>query len=258
MAHVTSTANRRAAPGEDTHGTRPGWRALGTAAGLVAGWAGLSAVLRWALRDALTALGGVPEGLVPPPDVLLALLAGGAAWLVTTVLAGLGLLGLVAAAPGLARHAVGAAAARCTPGFVRRAVTALLGLSVGLPVAGSTAAGAATSITPPTPWAPVATGSPAGFVADRPAGDPLSGATPPVREVREVVVRPGDTLWGLVAAHLGPTATERGIAAEWPRWHAANRSVIGADPGRLYPGQRLVVPPPIPRGPQAPAASPQA
>jgi hypothetical protein len=52
-------------------------------------------------------------------------------------------------------------------------------------------------------------------------------------------VHRGDTLWSLVERHLGPHCTAAEIAAEWPRWHAANRSVIGPDPDLLLPGQRL-------------------
>lgn len=61
-----------------------------------------------------------------------------------------------------------------------------------------------------------------------------------------VVVRRGDTLWSIAARHLGPTATAAQIALEWPRWHAANRHVIGDDPDRLVPGQLLE--PPSPNG----------
>ena len=61
-----------------------------------------------------------------------------------------------------------------------------------------------------------------------------------------VVVRRGDTLWSIAARHLGPTATAAQVAREWPRWHAANRHVIGADPDRLVPGQLLE--PPSPNG----------
>lgn len=57
-----------------------------------------------------------------------------------------------------------------------------------------------------------------------------------------VVVRRGDTLWDLAARHLGEDATPESIAEEWPRWHAANRAVIGPDPDLLQPGQQLVVP----------------
>jgi nucleoid-associated protein YgaU len=54
-----------------------------------------------------------------------------------------------------------------------------------------------------------------------------------------VVVHEGDSLWSIAARHLGPTTTDAQIAAEWPRWWAANRDVIGPDPSLIYPGQRL-------------------
>jgi len=56
---------------------------------------------------------------------------------------------------------------------------------------------------------------------------------------REVVVRPGDTLWSIAAAHLGPGASRERIAASWPRWYAANRSVVGPDPAVIRPGEHL-------------------
>lgn len=64
----------------------------------------------------------------------------------------------------------------------------------------------------------------------------------------EVVVRRGDTLWSLAAAHLGPHADARAIAAEWPRWYAANREVIGDDPDTLSIGTRLHTPDPALEG----------
>lgn len=65
----------------------------------------------------------------------------------------------------------------------------------------------------------------------------LTSAPPP--EPAQVVVRRGDTLWDLARRDLGPDATDAEIAESWPRWHAANRRVIGPDPGRLRPGQIL-------------------
>lgn len=68
-----------------------------------------------------------------------------------------------------------------------------------------------------------------------------------MRHVDEhVVVRRGDTLWTVAGRYLGPDATAAQIAAEWPRWHAANRVVIGDDPDLLLPGQRLL-PPDVPK-----------
>ena len=52
----------------------------------------------------------------------------------------------------------------------------------------------------------------------------------------------GDSLWAIAARHLGPGATDAEVAREWPRWYAANRDTIGADPDLLLPGQVLRVP----------------
>ena len=60
----------------------------------------------------------------------------------------------------------------------------------------------------------------------------------------EIVVRRGDTLWSLAERHLGPGVTDGEIVAEWPRWFAANRAVIGSDPDLLLPGERLRPPEP--------------
>ena len=54
-----------------------------------------------------------------------------------------------------------------------------------------------------------------------------------------VTVRRGDSLWALAARHLGAGASDVEVAREWPRWYAANRSVIGDDPDLLVPGQQL-------------------
>ena len=59
-----------------------------------------------------------------------------------------------------------------------------------------------------------------------------------------MTVRRGDTLWDLAAAHLLEAATDAEIAVEWQRWYSLNRTVIGADPDLILPGQRLVIPSP--------------
>ena len=64
--------------------------------------------------------------------------------------------------------------------------------------------------------------------------DPGWGRTEP-----PVVVRAGDTLWRVAAAHLPETATDAAVAQAWPGWFAANRDVIGENPDHLVPGQRL-------------------
>ncbi|WP_350308852.1 LysM peptidoglycan-binding domain-containing protein [Sanguibacter hominis] len=64
--------------------------------------------------------------------------------------------------------------------------------------------------------------------------------TSPGRET--VTVRSGDTLWALAARSLGSAATNARIAHEWPRWHDANRDLIGDDPHLIRPGEILTVP----------------
>jgi len=56
------------------------------------------------------------------------------------------------------------------------------------------------------------------------------------------VVVAGDCLWDIAARHLGPGATDAQIAAEWPRWYAANRHLIGDDPDLIQIGLRLQAP----------------
>lgn len=72
-----------------------------------------------------------------------------------------------------------------------------------------------------------------------------AGATDSFGEA--VVVRPGDTLWGLAEQSLRdagdrePTAAE--VARAWPSWWSANREAVGADPDLLRPGTALTPPP---------------
>ena len=70
-----------------------------------------------------------------------------------------------------------------------------------------------------------------------------------------VTVRRGDSLWALAARHLGAGASDAQVAREWPRWYAANRSVIGDDPDLLVPGRQLR--PPDPAGRASPVTHPR-
>jgi nucleoid-associated protein YgaU len=94
---------------------------------------------------------------------------------------------------------------------------------------------------------------PAGsFVAWQPAPPSLITPTAPAVIVAGVphreapregyVVRRGDTLWDIAARHLSPGASAADIAHEWPRWYAANRTVIGANPNLLRPRELLTPP----------------
>ncbi|HWO70737.1 MAG TPA: LysM peptidoglycan-binding domain-containing protein [Actinomycetota bacterium] len=57
------------------------------------------------------------------------------------------------------------------------------------------------------------------------------------RAARVVVVRPGDTLWGIAAALVGPAGDPRPVVDAIAR---AN----GVDPGAIRPGQVLEIPAP--------------
>ena len=62
------------------------------------------------------------------------------------------------------------------------------------------------------------------------------------RDGNTIIVRPGDTLWAIAAERLADDASDAAVEREWRRWYAANRSIIGADPNHILPGQRLTAP----------------
>ncbi len=59
---------------------------------------------------------------------------------------------------------------------------------------------------------------------------------------REVTVTSGDSLWSIVARHLGPNASNTEIRAEWPKWYERNKDRIGQDPDLIIPGTVLINP----------------
>lgn len=70
-------------------------------------------------------------------------------------------------------------------------------------------------------------------------------AAHPVRQAEpagRVTVRRGDTLWGIAARDLAPGASDADINTHWQAIYAANRGVIGADPGLIHPDQQLRLP----------------
>jgi nucleoid-associated protein YgaU len=81
---------------------------------------------------------------------------------------------------------------------------------------------------------------PLGPESSAPRHAPAPDRQPPAPS-EVVTVRPGDSLWTIAAASLAH-ATPARVAAEWPRWFAANRAVIGADPDHLVPGEVLTSP----------------
>jgi hypothetical protein len=94
-----------------------------------------------------------------------------------------------------------------------------------------TSAAPTTPNQPPSPR-PTRSARPAAPVHDRPARQIATSIT----------VAPGDSLWRIAGAHLAGRPSNRRIAAAWPRWYAANRAAIGADPNHITPGEVLVVP----------------
>jgi len=141
---------------------------------------------------------------------------------------------------------IGALGVRVCPALVRGAVATLLGVTV---VAGVTVVPAsATSSGPRVPLLDrvvtevAAPGPPAWHSAP-------STSTMPRARLHVYVVRGGDSLWSIAAAHLGPDDRPAAIARAWPRWFAANRGVVGADPDRLRPGEHLRTPRPRRRPP---------
>lgn len=164
------------------------------------------------------------------------------------------------------------AAEKFAPAFIRRLALAAVGLQLltaplatastlppGQGPAASAPAAASAGWTPtpaPTPPAVQPAVPPGTSVAVHPQWRPLNPVIEPgpltgrplrlqqpAGEGTEVTVRPGDSLWSLSAARLGPFASDVDIALDWPRLYQANRDVIGANPHFLRPGQVLRIPP---------------
>lgn len=175
-------------------------------------------------------------------DIDLTALLAIVAWATVCWLALGALVALAGHVPGLFGALARPLAARVAPAVVRRAVELAIGAGVvttialaQAPLAAATTSSVALSLDRPGA-APAATAAPA-VDLDRPMASIPAASAP-----NTVVVTAGDTLWSIAARRLGPHATAAEIAAAWPRWHAANRAVIGPDPSVLRPGQHLVAP----------------
>ncbi len=239
----------------------PGGRSAGSTRGpvLVMALAGGLAAAVVLVRSAVVAarLWAAQPVAERSPGQLLGWLCAGSAGVLLGWLTFAALVTVLAALPGRLGRRAGELSARLAPTVLRAAVAAALGGSLAMSTisAGpsphgtavtSVAAGspvpstAAPSAPPAAGWRPARPDRPVpppadvGLVSSR----PTAGRSPD----EEVVVRRSDTLWSIAARHLGDHAGAAEIAHEWPRWFAANRQVIGADPDRLIPGQRLVPP----------------
>lgn len=185
-------------------------------------------------------LGGLTGWLRRDTDGALAHLAGAALWCVCLWLALALLVVPLASCPGTVGRAGDALLRRLAPAALRRLLAGTIGLGVLL----APALANATTPTPPPRPDSAATGSP-GWPTDPPAAPawpstPAPAAAPPAT----VTVQAGDSLWLIAARRLGPDADPGRTAAEWPRWYAANRSVVGPDPDLIRPGEVLHAPVP--------------
>jgi nucleoid-associated protein YgaU len=196
------------------------------------------AVATLAAVPALAALAPTTTG----PSAPLVTAVSAAAWLCT------GWLGLVAVLehgsrlPGVVGRLAAAAVRRIAPSSVR----ALVRVAVGASLAASVIAGPAALAEDRTP---TVAGSSSDSL-DWPGLAPVT-ATPVAAPVTraavvpgpaQVVVHRGDSLWAIAARALGPEAGPAQIAEAWPRWWAANRSVVGDHPDLIHPGDRLSAP----------------
>jgi LysM repeat protein len=212
-------------------------------------------------------------------DRALAELAGAALWLAAGWL-GLGLVAAIAGRlPGTAGRCAGLLGRALLPRAVRSLVAGSAGLGVLLtPVVAGAAAQPSTPTNPapgisiPAPGWPVSPPGPSSVPppvwpsTPAPAASPTDSAPPRPSPVApapaagrpqptspeagdRIRVRAGDCLWLIASRRLGPQAGAEQVAAEWPRWFAANKDVIGADPAVIRPGQVLRAP--------APATSPE-
>lgn len=188
------------------------------------------------------------EAVVAAAAVIGELLAG---FLVTAIA-----LLLTARVPGAIGRSAGRLAGWVLPAVLRRALEVVLGAGLTAAAVGSAPAlAAAPPAPPPAASAPVAAPdldwpSPAtGRAAASPAQPTAAAAAVPTAlpgaqpSDGHVVVRPGDTLWGLAEGQLrardGATPDAARIAASWPAWWAANREVVGDDPDLILPGTAL-------------------
>jgi nucleoid-associated protein YgaU len=188
-------------------------------------------------------------------DGALVQVAGAALWLAAAWLATGVLVGLAGRLPGAAGAAARALAHRLLPGALYRLAAGSAGLGVLLSPVAAHAVPAAhpgpagTSQLPTPTWpgsasagssAPIPAPTWPGSAAADPQPTPPHRAEPPAgATARHVIVRPGDSLWGIAARHLDAPARPARIAQAWPRWYAANRAVVGPDPSLIRPGQLL-------------------
>jgi nucleoid-associated protein YgaU len=243
-----------------TGGTQPVAGAALAGASLVAGAAVGSIFLNTA-RDSMTAIAAT--GPAGPADGILLVVALSGALLSLWLCLGLALSAL-STLPGALGQACSLLAARIAPAAVRKVVAFILGTALTAALVPASAAArtgqvaprpasvAAAQIVmsgvadaaPDASFRLVSDAVPATDAAPPPSWSPERPSPPAMRAspADSVVVHSRDTLWSIAARHLGPAASRADIDAEWQRWFAANRDVIGDDANLISPGQLLSPP----------------
>lgn len=227
------------------HETAPLTERTGRAVGALLCWLAAGRVIWWAAPPVPIDPAGLRRWVtLAEPDELAGALAVAAAALVLGWLAIAAVCCAAAELPGLLGRLGTDLADRLAPGVLRRIVHAAIGgtvLGAGLaPLSALPAAASAGSTRLPSLDRPVSTRPASAPPVPTPQVGPTSQRPAVARDT--VIVRAGDTLWGIAAERLGEPATDARIAASWPAWYAANRATIGPDPDLLRPGQRLHAP----------------
>jgi len=204
-----------------------------------------AAALTWRLRPTSPTQASTPDAAV----------VAGCAWLAWSLVGYLSLAVAVVAASHLVGPLGGCRGwlVLLTPSRLRQLVDRTVMVGLATTVAGLAAAAPASAATHHAAgaldWPGLTMSSTAGL---RPVTRPApTHRTSEASRPGDVVVRSGDSLWSIAAGRLGSSASTARTSVAWREWYAANRSVIGADPGLIYPGERLH--PPADHAPSAPA-----
>ena len=90
---------------------------------------------------------------------------------------------------------------------------------------------------PPKPGQPQAQARPAGPAAGgvKPAGMTPTANQPAAPAAQSYTVQKGDSLSKIAKKHLGD-------GNDWRKIYEANRALIGDDPDKIFPGQKLTIP----------------
>lgn len=198
-----------------------------------------------------------------PPDAAMTTAAALLGWMCLIWLLGGALLITLSRLPGFVGAACAELAEHITPIVLRRAVNGALGtalvtgsVAVALPAAassGATATSSSRAVTPsnrsPVQWPDLDRGVRGTSAAAKSARPGPATGVPADSAGERVTVHSGDSLWTIADRALGGSPSAARVATAWPRWYAANRSTVGADPDVIHPGQRLRPPA---SGPSAP------